>query len=254
MFSRELNNANTVKRMADFLGHHLRIMKKIILILAAMLTFAACTKEGDVIYQTAPADALSAKPLVGQAARHRHLRPQCRGRRQLQRPHLPECGAGCQGARPAYLDELIAGNAHFKGIMAQNTFGMTVKAVDAIMAEAKQGETVPAFYITRYNLGDDPEYESSESYRELYRADGTCSYYDLIDGQWVEEETVLSEYFADGPLFCFRWQKPGKELRRENWEIISCENGKMVNKAFLRHADGTTYTITAHLTKVLEKV
>ena len=262
-----------------------------------------------------------------------------------------------------FLDELIAGNAHFKGIMAQNTFGMTVKAVDAIMAEAKQGETVPAFYITRYNLGDDsvkpfldfygkeaypvienltekivgkwihadtddetvttdmmsvytftsdgsalkgyysmsmtesgvwanrqetdvtvsgntitltshladgttsvvemagvnisgddPEYESSEPYRELYRADGTCSYYDLIDGQWVEEETVLSEYFADGPLFCFRWQKPGKELRRENWEIISCENGKMVNKAFLRHADGTTYTITAHLTKVLEKV
>ncbi len=64
MFSRELNNANTVKRMADFLGHHLRIMKKIILILAAMLTFAACTKEGDVIYQTDPADALSAKPLV----------------------------------------------------------------------------------------------------------------------------------------------------------------------------------------------
>ena len=33
MFSRELNNANTVKRMADFLGHHLRIMKKIIRIL-----------------------------------------------------------------------------------------------------------------------------------------------------------------------------------------------------------------------------
>lgn len=36
--------------MVDFLGHHLRIMKKIILILAAMLTLAACTKEGDVIY------------------------------------------------------------------------------------------------------------------------------------------------------------------------------------------------------------
>ena len=64
MFSRELNNANTVKRMADFLGHHLRIMKKIILILAAMLTFAACTKEGDVIYQTDPADAPSTTPLV----------------------------------------------------------------------------------------------------------------------------------------------------------------------------------------------
>ncbi len=64
MFSRELNNANTVKRIADFLGHHLRIMKKIILILAAMLTFAAYTKEGDVIYQTDPADAPSTTPLV----------------------------------------------------------------------------------------------------------------------------------------------------------------------------------------------
>ena len=39
-------------------------MKNIILIFAAMLTLAACTKEGDVIYQTDPADAPSAKPLV----------------------------------------------------------------------------------------------------------------------------------------------------------------------------------------------
>ena len=54
-----------------------------------------------------------------------------------------------------FLDELIAGNAHFKGIMAQNTFGMTRKAVDAIMAGAQQGETVPAFFITWANLGDD---------------------------------------------------------------------------------------------------
>ena len=43
----------------------------------------------------------------------------------------------------------------FKGIMAQNTFGMTRKAVDAIMAGAQQGETVPAFFITWDNLGDD---------------------------------------------------------------------------------------------------
>ena len=45
MFSRELNNANTVKRMVDFLGHHLRIMKKIILILAAM-QLSPSTREG----------------------------------------------------------------------------------------------------------------------------------------------------------------------------------------------------------------
>ena len=307
-----------------------------------------------------------------------------------------------------FLDELIAGNAHFKGIMAQNTFGMTRKAVDAIMAGAQQGETVPAFFITWDNLGDDavkpfldfygkeayppidglaeklvgkwmladtdgetvttdmksvytftkngsalkgfysmsmtesgvwayrqetdvtvsgntitltshladgttsvvemagvsvsgddlrftakttlskdgqvtatygprqehftraeadyaeavlglweitftsdnPEYESSEPYRELYRSDGTASFYDLIDGQWVEEETTYNEYFADGPLFCFRWQKPGQEGRHENLEIVSCTGSEMVNKAFHRRADGSTYTITAHLKKV----
>ena len=97
---------------------------------------------------------------------------------------------------------------------------------------------------------DNPDYESSEPYRELYRSDGTCSFYDLIDGHWVEEETTYCEYFSDGPLFCFRWQKLGEEGRHENWEIVSCENGKMVSKAIHRRADGSTYTITAHLTKV----
>ena len=72
----------------------------------------------------------------------------------------------------------------------------------------------------------------------------------LIDGQWVEEETTYSEYFADGPLFCFRWQKPGQEGRHENWEIVSCTGSEMVNKALHRRTDGSTYTITAHLKKV----
>ena len=97
---------------------------------------------------------------------------------------------------------------------------------------------------------DTPEHESSEPYRELYRSDGTCSFYDLINGQWVEEETTYSEYFSDGPLFCFRWQKPGEERRHENWEIVSYGNGEMVSKSLHRRADGSTYTITAHLKKV----
>ena len=54
-----------------------------------------------------------------------------------------------------FLDELIAGSAFFKGIMAQNTFGMTRKAVEAVLTNAKQGEMVPTFYITEENL-DDP--------------------------------------------------------------------------------------------------
>lgn len=53
-----------------------------------------------------------------------------------------------------FLDELIAGSTFFKGIMAQNTFSMANKAVEAVVADAKQGEMVPTFYITKDNLND----------------------------------------------------------------------------------------------------
>lgn len=115
--------------------------------------------------------------------------------------------------------------------------------------ETDYTETVVGLWEISFT-SDNPEYESSEPYRELYRSDGTCSFYDLIDGQWVEEETTYSEYFTDGPLFCFRWQKPGQEGRHENWEIVSYKDGEMVSKALHQRADGSTYTITAHLTKV----
>ena len=54
-----------------------------------------------------------------------------------------------------FLDELIAGSPCLRGVMAQNTFGMTRKAVEAAIANAKQGEMVPTFYINGFNL-DDP--------------------------------------------------------------------------------------------------
>lgn len=117
-------------------------------------------------------------------------------------------------------------------------------------AEADYTEAVVGLWEITFT-SDNPEYESSEPYRELYRSDGTASFYDLIDGQWVEEETTYNEYFADGPLFCFRWQKTDAGIdRRENWEVVSCTGDEMVNKAFHRRADGSTYTITAHLKKV----
>ena len=53
-----------------------------------------------------------------------------------------------------FLDELIAGSTCLKGIMAQNTFLMTRKAVEAALAAAKEGELVPAFFITGDNLLD----------------------------------------------------------------------------------------------------
>ena len=306
-----------------------------------------------------------------------------------------------------FLDELIAGNTHFKGIMAQNTFGMARKAVEAVLAGAKQGEMVPTFYVTRDNLNDDavkpflefyqidapaidnlaeklvgkwiyaesngqtlttntksvctftsdgsalkasismslkkfgvwanryepevkvdgrnvtmtakladgstsvmemtdvsvsgsdlfftgkatltkdgevifsygpflehftksdvdnaetneglwevyftsddPEFESPEPTRELYRADGTCTFYELVDEQWVEDKEVTnSEYFIDGPMVFIRWQE-SEEMMYENWEVVSSENGKQVNKSVRKHDDGSTYTIYANLTKV----
>ena len=306
-----------------------------------------------------------------------------------------------------FLDELIAGNTHFKGIMAQNTFGMARKAVEAVLAGAKQGEMVPTFYVTRDNLNDDavkpflefyqidapaidnlaeklvgkwiyaesngqtlttntksvctftsdgsalkasismslkkfgvwanryepevkvdgrnvtmtakladgstsvmemtdvsvsgsdlfftgkatltkdgevifsygpflehftksdvdnaetneglwevyftsddPEFESPEPTRELYRADGTCTFYELVDEQWVEDKEVTnSEYFIDGPMFFIRWQE-SEEMMYENWEVVSSENGKQVNKSVRKHDNGSTYTIYANLTKV----
>ena len=117
-------------------------------------------------------------------------------------------------------------------------------------AEADYTEAVVGLWEITFT-SDNPEYESSVPYRELYRSDGTASFYDLIDGQWVEEETTYNEYFSDGPLFCFRWQKTDAGIdRRENWEVVSCTGDEMVNKAFHRRADGSTYTITAHLKKV----
>ena len=309
MFNRELNNANTVKRMVDFLGHHLRIMKKSILRLAAMLTLASCTKEGDVIYQTDPADAPSAKPLVTviydpnavgdgnyndliyqgveQAAKEHDLRtmqlsPSTRDEGLAYLQTLFEQMSTAQDtvrrlfivAAASYDDYLRRNNNRFaanpytdllyletsepldgKWIHADTDDETVTTDMMSVYTFTSDGSALKGYYsmsmtesgvwanrqetdvtvsgntitltshladgttsvveMAGVNIsGDDPEYESSEPYRELYRADGTCSYYVLIDGQWVEEETVLSEYFADG----------------------------------------TTYTITAHLTKVLEKV
>ena len=53
-----------------------------------------------------------------------------------------------------FLDELFNYSTMLKGIMAQNTFEMARKAVEAVIANAKEGEMVSTFYITRNNLKD----------------------------------------------------------------------------------------------------
>ena len=53
-----------------------------------------------------------------------------------------------------FLHELFNYSTMLKGIMAQNTFEMARKAVEAVLTNAKEGEMVPTFYITRNNLKD----------------------------------------------------------------------------------------------------
>lgn len=305
-----------------------------------------------------------------------------------------------------FLDELIAGSAFLKGIMAQNTFGMTRKAVDAIIDNAKQGEMVPTFYITEDNLGDDnvkpflefynkqapaaidglaekllgkwieveidgqpaptcnnsattfvsatkayysssrPDYTETqlkwsahreydvnisgnkvtltghpetEPYITLFdeyvitsitatemvckyrhttirdgqiqgliteknarlvktdidyrqdvvgtwegqtsdglnvrwdiRADGTYLFSQKVgSGDWeIMDDDLFNEYFADGYLFCVRWQSAGEKENREWWQIESIQNGVMKWKALKQNPDGSTSTTTAELTKV----
>jgi ABC-type sugar transport system substrate-binding protein len=51
-----------------------------------------------------------------------------------------------------FLDELIAGGSCLQGIMAQNTFAMARRAVDAVLDKATEGKLVPTFYITASNV------------------------------------------------------------------------------------------------------
>ena len=86
-----------------------------------------------------------------------------------------------------FLDELIAGNTHFKGIMVQNTFGMAHKAVEAVLAGAKQGEMVPTFYVTRDNLNDD----AVKPFLEFYQIDAPAidNLAEKLVGKWIYAES-----------------------------------------------------------------
>ena len=85
-----------------------------------------------------------------------------------------------------FLDELITGSGSIKGIMAQNTFGMARKAVDAVLANTKQGEMVPTFYITGFNL-DDPSVQPFLDFygKQLPVIEGLS---EKIIGKWMTAE------------------------------------------------------------------
>ena len=83
-----------------------------------------------------------------------------------------------------FLDELIAYSPYLKGVMAQNTFSMARKAVEAVLANATQGEMVPTFYITEDNLND----PAVKPFLEFYNKQVPAVIEDLAEkiiGKWI---------------------------------------------------------------------
>ena len=86
-----------------------------------------------------------------------------------------------------FLDELIDYSPMLKGIMAQNTFEMARKAVEAVITNAKQGEMVPTFYITEDNLNDPAVKPFLDFYGKQAPAviDGLA---EKLLGKWMDSE------------------------------------------------------------------
>ena len=83
-----------------------------------------------------------------------------------------------------FLDELIAGSSCLKGIMVQNTFLMTRKAVDAILSGATEGEMVPTFFMTKDNLND----PAVQPFLEFYNKQAPAVIENLAEkiiGKWM---------------------------------------------------------------------
>ena len=94
-------------------------------------------------------------------------------------------------------------------------------------------------------------FDDGQEHRWQYNADGTYVYYVKDGDNWVPYEgNTLNEYFVDGNLLCTRWIDLGQE-NREWWEI-TIDGDKMNWTALRQKEDGTTYTATFEMTKVVE--
>jgi len=93
-------------------------------------------------------------------------------------------------------------------------------------------------------------FDDGQEHRWQYNADGTFVYYVKDGDSWVPSDNSLNEYFVDGTLLCTRWIDNGVE-NREWWEI-NIADGKMNWTALRQNEDGTTFTATFEMTKVVE--
>lgn len=80
------------------------------------------------------------------------------------------------------------------------------------------------------------------------KEDGKNIAYNLIDGQWVQEESEYDEYFVDGNLMITRWKLSGRDEERQNCIIESYDNGTLIIKEVVVRGD-KLYTETSTLKK-----
>jgi len=88
---------------------------------------------------------------------------------------------------------------------------------------------------------------------EAYLANGKNIAYNLIDGQWVKEESEYGEYVVDGNLMLTRWKLPGHDEERQNCIFESYADGTLIIKEVVVRGD-KLYTETSTLTKVAADV
>jgi len=93
-------------------------------------------------------------------------------------------------------------------------------------------------------------FDDGQEHRWEYKADGTFVYYVKDGDSWVPSDNSLNEYFVDGTLLCTRWID--NEVENREWWEITIDGDKMNWTALRQNPDGTTFTATFEMTKVVE--
>lgn len=78
-----------------------------------------------------------------------------------------------------------------------------------------------------------------------FHSDGTYTYYNHIDNEWVTSTNVGNEYNVDGDWLACRWcPTPNADYEYERWDIDEIKNGIMKWTAIRDSEDGTRFTST----------
>ncbi len=138
-----------------------------------------------------------------------------------------------------FLEKLIEGSTYFDGVMAQNTFEMARKAVEAVLTNAKEGEMVPTYYIHQYNLDN----EKVQPFFDFYgmQLPTIENLVEKLAGKWmdatIEDEPMLTNdklvltFLSDSKATLSYAKKDYKENgRKQKWNdhleyvFITCGN------------------------------